>query len=91
MLEAYVVVMLILSAVSLFGFAVYVILWAIERDAYGPSDSDARRFARFAVYCGAAAIMTWTWPLTVPLVFVYIIYRLIKEAFPSGLNKNDLN
>lgn len=91
MLEIYVVTGFVLTFLCVVGFAVYALMWGSERVSFGPQDPDAIKFAKGAVGCLIAIPLVWTWPLTVPLGVLYLITRLVKDAFPSGLNKNQLN
>jgi hypothetical protein len=91
MLEVWIVVSIVLAGILLFGFAAYTVMWLIERSEYGIDDKDAQRYARMAIACLAGSALSWTWLLTAPLALMYLIYRITKEAFPSGLHKNELN
>jgi hypothetical protein len=82
MLEAYMVISTILSMVTICSFGINAVLWAQERyNSYSWADPKFR--AQSALYSLAALVPIWLWPLTIPLLLLYLIYVLFKEATAS--------
>lgn len=79
MLTVYFVGSAILSVLAAFIFVCFAIGW-IYNTAEGYDASDEAVYALLGLAGIAGA---WTWPLTAPLGLLYLILRLVKDAFPD--------
>ena len=84
MLTAYLVIAISLSVAAVLCFAYNTTEWADNRNStYSNIKAYAKDCARNALFSLAAIVLIWVWPLTIPALFVYLVYVLYKEATAS--------